>query len=98
MLHFYRKWNKKKGGSMFFEYPNLLYLELFLIPVLTLYIWREIKGSVPAIRLSTSAPWSGKGGQYKKILRHLSFLFKFIMFAALIAAIARPRSSQDFEK
>ncbi len=83
---------------MFFEYPNLLYLEFLLIPVLALYIWREIKGSVPAIRLSTSAPWGGKGGQSKKYLRHLSFLFRFIAFAALIAAIARPRSSQDFEK
>jgi len=83
---------------MFFEYPNLLYLEFLLIPVLALYIWREIKGSVPAIRLSSSAPWSGKGGRSKKIMRHFSFIFRFIAFAALIAAIARPRSSQDFEK
>jgi len=83
---------------MFFEYPNLLYLEFLLIPVLALYIWREIKGSVPALSLSTSAPWSGKGGRSKKIMRHFSFIFRFIAFAALIAAIARPRSSQDFEK
>jgi len=94
----YKKWNKKKGGSMFFEYPNLLYLEFLLIPFLALYIWREIKGSGPAIRLSTIAPWSGKGGSIKKAFRHLPFIFRFIAIAALIVAIARPRSSEDFEK
>ncbi|MEN6617881.1 MAG: VWA domain-containing protein [Rikenellaceae bacterium] len=83
---------------MFFEYPNLLYLEFLLIPILVLYIWREKKGSGPTIRISSTAPWSGKGGVMKKALRHLSFIFRFIAIAAIIAAIARPRSSEDFEK
>lgn len=83
---------------MFFEYPSLLYLELLLIPVLALYIWREIRGAAPVINVSTMGPWSGKGGRLKKATRHLPFVFRFIALAAIILAIARPRSSQDFEK
>ncbi|MFA6335024.1 MAG: VWA domain-containing protein [Bacteroidales bacterium] len=83
---------------MFFEYPNLLFLELLLIPVIALYVWREIKGAGPTIRVSTTAPWSGKGGRLKKASRHLPFIFRSIALAAIIVAIARPRSSQDFEK
>ncbi len=83
---------------MFFEYPNLLFLEFLLIPVLALYIWREIKGSEPTITVSTTAPWKGKGGRVKKALRHLPFVFRLIALAAMIVAIARPRSSEDFEK
>jgi len=98
MQHSYKKWNKKKKDSMFFEYPNLLYLEFLLIPILALYIWREIKGAVPTIRISSISPWSGKGGGTKKSLRHLPFIFRFIAIAVIILAIARPRSSEDFER
>lgn len=83
---------------MFFEYPNLLYLEFLLIPILALYIWREIKGSGPTIRISSTAPWSGKGGGVRKSLRHITFILRYIAIAAIIVAIARPRSSQDFER
>lgn len=83
---------------MFFEYTSLLFLELLLIPLVALYIWREIKGSAPTIRVSSIGPWSGKGGRLKKASRHLPFIFRTIAIAAIIVAIARPRSAQDFEK
>ncbi|HBY01738.1 MAG TPA: aerotolerance regulator BatA, partial [Rikenellaceae bacterium] len=50
------------------------------------------------MRVASLAPWSGKGGWVKRNARHLPYIFRVITIAALILAIARPRSSQDFEK
>lgn len=83
---------------MFFEYPALLYLELLLIPLIALYIWRELKGHTPFLQVSSISPWMGKGGRFKKVVRHIPYVLRFIALAALIIALARPRSSQDFEK
>ena len=40
---------------MFFEYPKLLWLELLLIPLVALYVFRELKGRAPAL------PWTKTG-------------------------------------
>ncbi len=84
---------------MFFEYPKLLWL-LTLIPLAILvYVWREIKGGHPYLTVSDITPWNiEKQGLLKKILRHLSFVFRCIALAALIVAIARPRSASELEK
>ncbi|MFA5713328.1 MAG: VWA domain-containing protein [Bacteroidales bacterium] len=84
--------------EFFFEYKNLLYLELLLIPLLLFYLYREIRGREPVMRVSKIVPWRSRGGQFKKRLRHLPFLFRMIALAAIILAIARPRSSSQFEK
>ena len=47
---------------MFFEYPSVLYLEILLIPIALLYLWRELRGGVPALRVSNASPWRGRGG------------------------------------
>ncbi len=83
---------------MFFEYPKLLYLELILIPVIALYIWREIRGASPVLNVSTLSPWRGSGGRFKKYLRHVPYLLRFLSISMIILALARPRSSQDFER
>ncbi len=83
---------------MFFEYPKLLYLEFLLIPLIALYIWREIRGSSPVLNVSTLSPWRGAGGRVKKYLRHVPYLLRFLALSMIILALARPRSSQDFER
>lgn len=83
---------------MFFEYPKILWLELLLIPVIALYIWREIRGQSPALTVSSVMPWSGPGGRFKRYFRHVPYILRFVAFAAMIVALARPRSSDDFEK
>ena len=83
---------------MFFEYPKILYLLLLLIPMLFLYVWRAIKGDAPSLRLSGLAPLQLIGGKWRTWLRHIPFVLKWIAVAALIVAIARPRSSSEFEK
>lgn len=83
---------------MFFEYPKILWLELLLIPIIALYIWREIRGQSPALTVSSVMPWSGPGGRFKRYFRHVPYILRFVAFAAMIVALARPRSSDDFEK
>ena len=83
---------------MFFEYPKLLWLLLLLIPVAALYIYREVKGLTPYMLVSSLQPWQYKGGGFKKFLRHVPFILRMVALAAIIVAIARPRSSSTFEK
>lgn len=82
---------------MFFEYPKLLWLLLLLVPVVAIYIYREVKGLRPYLLVSSIAPWLHGGGGRKKIFRHVPFLLRIIALAAIIVAIARPRSSTNFE-
>lgn len=85
-------------NTLFFEYPNLLYLELILIPMLALYLLRELRGREPYLMVSSIAPYRSGRGVVKKVLRHLPFALLMIAVAAIIVAIARPRSSSTFEK
>lgn len=83
---------------MFFEYPGLLWL-LAILPILTaLYIYRELKGRVPHLRVSTSIPWLKAESGILGVLRHLGFVLRICALAMIILAIARPRSSSMVEK
>ncbi len=82
---------------MFFEYPNLLYLLLLLIPVAGYYIYRELKGNAPSLQVSTLQPFAGERKSLKHFLRYVPFALRLIAMAAIIVAIARPRSSSDYE-
>lgn len=84
---------------MFFEYPKLLWLEFILVPLIAWYIWRELRGSAPYMVVSGASAWkSSAAGRLKKWARHIPFILRAIAVAAIIVAIARPRSSQEFEK
>lgn len=83
---------------MFFEYQELLWLELILIPLLLHYIYMEMKGRIPHMRVSSSLPWKGKGGYLAKVARHIPFVLRMVAIAFIILAIARPRSSSQFDK
>lgn len=83
---------------MFFEYENLLWLLLLLVPVVAVYIIREVKGLRPYVIVSSAMPWKYNGGKLKKAARHLPFICRVIALAAMILANARPRSSSTFEK
>lgn len=83
---------------MFFEYENLLWLLLLLVPVVAVYIIREVKGLRPYVIVSSAMPWKYNGGKLKKAARHLPFICRVVALAAMILAIARPRSSSTFEK
>ncbi|NLA15264.1 MAG: VWA domain-containing protein [Bacteroidales bacterium] len=83
---------------MFFEYPRLLFLLLLLIPLAAWYIYKEWKGkSSPSLQVSTLLPFKTTKGSFKKVLNHVPFALRLIALAALILAMARPRSSSDYE-
>ncbi len=84
--------------SIFFEYPGLLYLEFLLIPMVGLYLFREMRRKNPSLTVSSAAPYRFKGNQFYRIFRHMPFILRCIAVAAIIVAIARPRSSSTFEK
>ncbi len=83
---------------MFFEYENLLWLLLLLVPVVAIYIYREAKGLRPYLTVSSAMPWKYRAGWFKKAARHIPFVLRIIALAAIIFAIARPRSSSTFER
>ena len=83
---------------MFFEYPKLLWL--LAVPVLLLlhYLWMELFGRRPHLRVSTSAPWLKGGTSALAVIRHLPFALRLAALVLIIVAIARPRSSTEIEK
>jgi Ca-activated chloride channel homolog len=85
-------------NSIFFEYPNLLYLELILLPLIAIYVYRELRGKGPSLLFPTLAPFDKNQGVFKRVARHLPFLLRVIAIASIIIAIARPRTSSEFEK
>ena len=83
---------------MYFEYPKLLWL--LAVPVLLLlhYLWMELRGRRPHLRVSTGAPWLAGGTSPLAILRHLPMLLRTAALMLIVVAIARPRSSTEVEK
>ena len=83
---------------MFFEYPKLLWL--LAVPALLIlhYLWMELRGRRPHMRVSTAAPWMQGGTSPLSVLRHLPFVLRTAALVLIIVAIARPRSSTEIEK
>ena len=83
---------------MFFEYPKLLWL--MIVPALLVlhYIWVELSGRRPHMRVSTSVPWMAGGRSLMGIVRHVPFALRISALALIVVAIARPRSSQEMER
>lgn len=85
---------------MFFEYPNLLYLEFILVPLIALYVYREFRNRTPYMVVSDITPYRTGGwhSRVKVLCRHIPFILRLVAVAAIILAIARPRSSESFDK
>lgn len=83
---------------MFFEYPYLLWLEIIPFLLLLHYLYLELGGRRPHLRVPSIQPWKMGGGSAWQVLRHLAFAAKLFAIVMIIVAIARPRSSQQMEK
>ncbi|MBR5212330.1 MAG: VWA domain-containing protein [Bacteroidales bacterium] len=83
---------------MYFEYPKLLWL--LVIPALLVlhYIYLELAGRHPHLRVSTSVPWTLKRSPLMALLRHVPFVLRIFALSMVIVAIARPRSSEQMER
>ena len=83
---------------MFFEYPGLLWLEVLPILLAGHYIYLELCGRRPHLRVSSVKPWQAGGGSVLRYIRHLPFIFREAVLALIIFCIARPRSSSEMER
>lgn len=83
---------------MFFEYPALLWL--LVIPALMLvhYIYIELSGRRPHLRVPDVKFWKAGGRSVLGVIRHLPFSLRTIALVMIIIAIARPRSSTKMDK
>ena len=83
---------------MFFEYPHLLWL--LVIPALLVvhYIYLELCGRRPHLRVSDIRYWKAGGKSVLSYLRHAPMLLRTVALSMIIIAIARPRSSSKMDK
>ncbi len=84
---------------MFFEYPALLWLLVIPLLLLALYLWRVFRRREPHLRVSVLYPWTAASrGHVPAWLHHLPFLLEEIALVLIVVCIARPRSSEQFER
>ena len=83
---------------MFFEYPKVLFLLAVPLLLILHYLWLELRGRRPHMRVSASAPWLSSGPSVLSWLRHLPFALRIAALSLIIVALARPRSSTETEK
>jgi len=83
---------------MFFEYPKLLWLLIIPALLLALYVYKEVKGRNPSLRVPSSTPWKTSGTSVLAYLRHLPQLLRTVALVMIVIALARPRSSSEMEK
>ena len=83
---------------MYFEYPKLLWL--LIVPGLMVlhYLWLELAGRHPHMRVSTSVPWLAHRTPFMMVLRHVPFVLRLFALVMIVIAIARPRSAGTMEK
>ena len=83
---------------MFFEYPKVFLLLGIPLLLVLHYIYLELRGRRPHLRVSTATPWTGGGISVLAWLRHLPIIFRTAALCLIIVALARPRSSSEMEK
>ena len=83
---------------MFFENPKVLWLLVVPALLAALYIYREIAGRRPHLRVSGIGPWLAGGPSVLGMMRHIPLILRIVALSMIIVAIARPRSSTQMDK
>ncbi|MDD7455422.1 MAG: VWA domain-containing protein [Bacteroidales bacterium] len=83
---------------MYFEYPTVLWLLILPLLLIVHYVYMEIKGRSPHLRVSNAIPWKQEKNTVLNIIRHLPFVLRIAALSLIIIAIARPRSSTKLDK
>ncbi|WP_209319658.1 vWA domain-containing protein [Ancylomarina longa] len=83
-------------SSIEFANPQYFYLLLLLIPLIAWYALKD-KAAHATIQVSTLKGFNASKRTYKYYLRHLLFVFRILSIVLLVAAIARPQSSNRFQ-
>ena len=83
---------------MFFEYKWVLFLLAVPLLLAALYVYRELSGRTPHLRVPKAEPWKSGGLSPLAFLRHVPFALRTAALVLIIVALARPRSSSEVEK
>ena len=83
---------------MYFEYPALLWLLVLPLLLIVHYVYMELKGRNPHLRVSNAIPWKQEKNTVLNIIRHIPFVLRIAALSLIIIAIARPRSSTKLDK
>ena len=83
---------------MYFEYPALLWLLALPLLLIVHYVYMELKGRNPHLRVSNAIPWKQEKNTVLNIIRHMPFVLRIAALSLIIIAIARPRSSSKLDK
>jgi len=83
---------------MFFEYPHLLWLLILPLLLVAHYLYLELSGRRPHMRVSKLTPWKLNGTPVLAVIRHLPFVCRIAALSLIIVCIARPRSSSQMER
>jgi len=83
-------------SSIEFANPEYFYLLLLLIPFIAWYVLKD-KNAHASIQVSTLKGFNSAPKTYKYYLRHALFIFRILAIILLVAAIARPQSSNRWE-
>ncbi len=83
---------------MFFQNPKLLWLLVLPALLLVHYLYLELTGRRPHLRVPAAQPWKQTGLSPLAVLRHVPFALRLAALVLIIVCLARPRSSEDFER
>lgn len=83
---------------MYFEYPKLLWLAVIPALLVLHYIYLELRGRRPHMRVSNVKLWQAGGTSVFTVLRHLPIVLRTLALVMIVVAIARPRSSTKVDK
>jgi len=83
---------------MYFEYPKLLWLLVLPVLMVLHYLWLELGGRRPHMRVSSLKPWAAGGNTILSWIRHIPFVFRTAALALIVICIARPRSSSQIDR
>ena len=83
---------------MFFQNPKLLWLLVLPALLLVHYLCLELTGRRPHLRVPVAQPWKRTGLSPLAVLRHVPFALRLAALVLIIVCLARPRSSEDFER
>lgn len=84
-------------NNLTFANPEYLYLLFVIVPMLGWYLYRNRKERA-TLQVSTLAAFKTKQNRIKEYLRHGLFLLRSIAIASIIIVIARPQSTDNWEK
>ena len=83
--------------NMNFANKEFLYLLLLIIPMIVWYVLGQNRKHA-SILVSSSEAYRVSGNSWRIYLRHILFVLRVVAITSIIIVIARPQSSNDWEK